>query len=259
MQEVNFTIINHIAREKLGLSWEEYGLADLIYHLSSNPDSEIEGWCYASKDHLAKILCVSRREIHRMINTLLTLKLIEKSENTKFLKTTSLWYKTVITKSNNSSQGVTKSHIKVRPNVTQDSDQMSHNNNIYNNNNKDNVNTNVLTEKSKISPFGNSDINLLASYFLEKMQIPKEDCTQKQSRQYWNLLLKESKTGIEGVRWLIELAAADGYFRANITSSKDLYYKRIKLISRRREVQNDKRRGIDAEQILRNMGSSSGR
>lgn len=81
---------------------------------------------------------------------------------------------------------------------------------------------------------GNTDINSLQEYFIEKMSIPKEDCSQRQSRQYWYLLLKESKKGIEGVRWLIEAASGDEFYKNNITSSKDLYYKRIKIISRKR-------------------------
>jgi len=82
--------------------------------------------------------------------------------------------------------------------------------------------------------FGNPDINEVSSYFLYKLQIPKEDCSLKDSRIYWSHLLKASKTGKQGVKWLIDLAAEDPFWKANITSSKDLYYKRIKLISRKR-------------------------
>jgi len=82
--------------------------------------------------------------------------------------------------------------------------------------------------------FGNTDVNTVADYFLQKMRIPKEDCPRDQSRRYWYLLLKESKTGVGGVRWLIDQAAEDGFYRNNITSSKDLYYKRVKLLTRKR-------------------------
>lgn len=82
--------------------------------------------------------------------------------------------------------------------------------------------------------FGNTDINQLIEHFKKTMEIPKEDCTQRQSRQYWNLLLKESRTGIAGVKWLIGLAKADEFYSNNITSSKSLYYARVKLITRQR-------------------------
>lgn len=90
--------------------------------------------------------------------------------------------------------------------------------------------TNVMVKPDKRNP----DINEVSKYFLEVFQIPKEDCTQKQSRQYWSLLLKESKTGVTGVRWLIDVAGSDEFYRNNITSSKDLYYKRVKIVSRKR-------------------------
>jgi len=90
------------------------------------------------------------------------------------------------------------------------------------------ISTNVLTG------FGNPDINEISSYFLGKFQIPKEDCSKGQSRQYWYHLLRESKTGVQGVKWLIDQAYRDEFYRNNITSSKDLYYKRVKIIARKR-------------------------
>lgn len=97
---------------------------------------------------------------------------------------------------------------------------------------KNNITKDILLRNSKT--FGNPDINELSEYFLKVMQIPKEDCTQRQSRQYWNLLLRESKQGVSGVKWLIDTARRDEFLSPNITSSKDLYYKRVKLISRKR-------------------------
>jgi DNA-binding MarR family transcriptional regulator len=100
-----------------------------------------------------------------------------------------------------------------------------------------------------IKEFGNPLINEISKYFLEVMKLPLEDCTQRQSRQYWNLLLKESKTGIEGVKWLINLASNDEFYKSNITSSKDLYYKRVKIISRKRGEHGKSRVSIDVTKI----------
>jgi hypothetical protein len=82
--------------------------------------------------------------------------------------------------------------------------------------------------------FGNPEMNEISSYFLKVFQLPKEDCPQKQSRRYWFHLLRESKNGASGVKWLIEQAYKDEFYRNNITSSKDLYYKRIKILARQR-------------------------
>ena len=90
------------------------------------------------------------------------------------------------------------------------------------------ISTNVLIG------FGNPNINELSLYFLRVFQLPKEDCSKSQSRQYWQHLLRESKTGVQGVKWLIDQAYQDEWYKNNITSSKDLYYKRIKIIARKR-------------------------
>lgn len=94
-------------------------------------------------------------------------------------------------------------------------------------------NTNVL--EKQVSRYGDQDINEVSSYFLKVFEIPKEDCSIRQSRQYWKLLLNDSRKGVFGVKWLIDLARKDQFWAVNITSSKDLYYKRIKIISRTRK------------------------
>jgi len=120
----------------------------------------------------------------------------------------------------------------------------------YTNNNDNNVkNDNNITNVIVKQKYGNPLINDLTGYFLTRMSLPKEDCSQRQSRQYWNLLLKESKTGINGVKWLIDLASQDQFYKSNITSSKDLYYKRIKIISRKRGEKDGSRVSIDIAKI----------
>lgn len=89
------------------------------------------------------------------------------------------------------------------------------------------ITTNVVTERS-------SDIDEVSEYFLQVMKIPKEDCPIQKSRRYWHSLLKEGGRGVEGVKRLIDLAGQDEWYKNNITSSMDLYYKRIKLIARKR-------------------------
>lgn len=94
-ERISYTTINHVAREKLGLSWLEYGLADLINRLASNPESQFPGWCYASKETLAQNLGVSKQAVHKLIIRLVAKGLVEKNPITKHLKITIDWYKTV--------------------------------------------------------------------------------------------------------------------------------------------------------------------
>lgn len=93
----NFTITNHEARTELNLTMNEYAIADLIYHLSNNPESEGR-WCYASKEKLGGYLGLSKQSAHKIITKLLERGLIERNESTKHLRTTKAWYDNVIIK-----------------------------------------------------------------------------------------------------------------------------------------------------------------
>ena len=86
-----YTNIQHEIRKQFNLSCNEYVLLDMIYHLSTNPDSKIKGWCYASKELLANEIGLSRQAIFNMIEKLSDLNLIEKDFQTRFLKTTEQW------------------------------------------------------------------------------------------------------------------------------------------------------------------------
>lgn len=98
-----------------------------------------------------------------------------------------------------------------------------------------NVSSPTSTAVTVIPTTSNSnDIQKISEYFLEKMQIPKEDCAYSESQKYWSLLLRESGTGIDGVKFLIDIASGDEFLKPNITSSRDLYFKRIKLMTRSR-------------------------
>ncbi|MCL5410420.1 MAG: MarR family transcriptional regulator [Patescibacteria group bacterium] len=96
--KVKYTTINHEARERLGLTWHEYGLADLIYHLGNNPQSPYRGWCYATKEFLATQLGVSRRAITDMVAKIIDKGLVEKHPETKHLRITVDWYQEVMIK-----------------------------------------------------------------------------------------------------------------------------------------------------------------
>jgi phage replication O-like protein O len=82
--------------------------------------------------------------------------------------------------------------------------------------------------------FGNSQINECRDYFLKVFQIPKEDGSVRWNRIYWKNLIKASKTGISGVKWLIDMAVQDEFLRPNITSGKALFNKQVMILSRRR-------------------------
>lgn len=101
-----------------------------------------------------------------------------------------------------------------------------------------------------IREFGNSQINECRDYFLKVFQLPKEDGSIKWNRIYWSNLIKASRTGVEGVKWLIDQAHEDTFLRPNITSAKALSNKQVLIISRKREgVSYGGRKNIDARGI----------
>lgn len=112
----------------------------------------------------------------------------------------------------------------------------------------------------KPAVYGNPDINLLMDHLREKMELPRLDLSAKTNRQYANILLKRSKKGVEGVKWLIDMASQDGWFKNHITSFKDLWNNQVKIVAgTRKGVKVDvTKRGIDATAILRRMGRDSG-
>lgn len=93
---LTYTLILHQAREKLGITLNEYAVADAVYHLSNNPSNDMNGWCFAAKETLGGFIGISRKSTHGIINRLIIKKLIEKHPKTNHLRTTKLWYEIVV-------------------------------------------------------------------------------------------------------------------------------------------------------------------
>lgn len=129
----NYTTINHEARIKLGLSWLEYGLADLIYNLANNPKSIFPGWCYASKVTLANQLGTTKKTVHIILNKLEDKGLIERNPETKHIKVTIDWFSTVVIKdSNEMLLPVTKGYSNGNKRLLRDGNKRLHNKDIDN-------------------------------------------------------------------------------------------------------------------------------
>ena len=90
-----YTNVYHAARKKLKLTFVEYIVADIVSQLSHSTN-KAGGWCYMSKDSMAELLDLSRMQIHRIINTLLKQKLIERDPSTTFLRSSPRWIAEVV-------------------------------------------------------------------------------------------------------------------------------------------------------------------
>lgn len=97
MSKMTYTTILHGAREQLGLSLNEYAVADIIYQLQSNPRSSHIGWCYKSKKTIGECVGITEQGVHKILNKLYAMNLIEKDEETKHIRVSDAWYEAVMT------------------------------------------------------------------------------------------------------------------------------------------------------------------
>jgi len=94
--KLGFTTIMHDPRLKYKLSNNDYCIADVIYHLSNNPNGAVIGWCYASRQTLANFFGISRQTVLNSLKTLEDKNLIEINEETRYIRTTKIWYQNFV-------------------------------------------------------------------------------------------------------------------------------------------------------------------
>jgi hypothetical protein len=92
---LQYTHINHVARREMGLSVNEYIVADMIYHLSNNPSAPVLGWCTMSRPTMAKEIDFTPRGIIKLINRLCEMGIIEKNRD-NYLRTGRIFYECVV-------------------------------------------------------------------------------------------------------------------------------------------------------------------
>jgi len=91
-QKPRYTTILHEGRISLGLSVNEYCVADSIHKLSH---SSRYSWCEMKRQEMASFHGLTGRTIINICNRLLKKEIIEKDPRTKFLRTTEKWIKAV--------------------------------------------------------------------------------------------------------------------------------------------------------------------
>lgn len=79
----------HLARKKLGLSCNEYCVADMI-DLLATPTSPIPGWCHASRGWMADEMDLSRQSIITIVQKLVVKGVVLENE-WHYLQTTPVW------------------------------------------------------------------------------------------------------------------------------------------------------------------------
>lgn len=106
---LKFTTIQHDFRKSHLLTCNEYVLADMVYFLSTNPQSKVPGWAYKSRTSMADDLGISKQTILNLLKSLEEKGLIEKNPVSAFLRTTAEWNKVYFTTGKESLPPVQKS------------------------------------------------------------------------------------------------------------------------------------------------------
>lgn len=150
-----YTTILHDKRKELGISTNEYVIADVVYHLSKN------GKCNAKRTYLASIIGVTRPGLFKIINSLVDKDLIKNNDDNS-LSSTEKWVNKVYIESKQSL------HDDVNKVNTECKQSLHLYNNINNNNIiiKEEESLPLFPEEKKI-PGG--DINAVVSYFYKAM------------------------------------------------------------------------------------------
>jgi len=138
-KKLNYTTILHSVRKELGLSLNEYCIADSIYHLSNNPSGTIVGWCYASKAQLGDNIGITEQAVYPILKKLISLGLVEKNPQTKYLRTTSKWYNMVVLGHSRNFSHTQETLARHSRNFSPDTKETLVNNNIDNNINNNNT------------------------------------------------------------------------------------------------------------------------
>ena len=203
-QQLRYSLILHNIRIELGLNLVRYCIADSIYHLSNNPDSKVQGWCYASKEHIARFLGVASRTVFSHIKWLIKEGLVEKDEETKYLRTTKKWYeKVVLMKMRKEYEEIARPMKKLHSGSEEVAhigcEETSHyNNNINNNNNKERT----PSQKMKLFLIDLEEPKRIARAISEKSNLTYENVLSelKNFAGYWSEL---NKPGTKQ-RWQLE-------------------------------------------------------
>jgi len=101
MNKIKFLRVFTEVMDKFHISAFDCVLGDLIFHLSNNPSSAFPGWCYMSKNTLADYLNTGRTTIYESMDRLIKSGLLDRNDETGYLKMTKKWFDSISFDSNN--------------------------------------------------------------------------------------------------------------------------------------------------------------
>lgn len=183
----------HDFRRENDLSCHEYILCDMIYFLSTHPNSRIPGWCYASKDKLADEILIGRQTLFNILERMIEAGFIIRDEETKYLKTSDKWNKVYI-KSDSTESVLSVQKIRKRSTETVLQSSTETVLNINNNNNNINNSTSLTgslfaDQEEKVSTIVNKQKEKRKKVAAKKEKAPP-DPAYNPCKDIWNDFMK---------------------------------------------------------------------
>lgn len=71
------TMISEVARQRLGITRDEYALCSYLQYRASDPRQKITGWCCDNKEEIAEFVGVTRPGLYKMVQRMAGLELLE--------------------------------------------------------------------------------------------------------------------------------------------------------------------------------------
>lgn len=90
--DLTYTHVYERARKKIGISRDEYALANYVDTWKGYPGNSRPGWCDRTLGQKAEFIGITTRGITKMQNRLIEMGIIEKDPSTSHTRTTKAWF-----------------------------------------------------------------------------------------------------------------------------------------------------------------------
>lgn len=213
-----YTNIQHWPRKYLQISVLEYCFCDMVYHLCNN--QKYWWWCIMSRPVLAEELWITKQAILNIIDKMIKIWIIQKDDDTKYIKTTQLRYDVTITNKDKYPTETRGKESLPQPvkKVYPPSKESLPNNNIYKYINKENIYIYIYIQKNIKSIYHkyiNTDVNMnslligILSYIKDKTtkvytkQETEERYSVKKHMDKWLTIWRGNSLRVKDSCWRI--------------------------------------------------------
>jgi uncharacterized phage protein (TIGR02220 family) len=96
MSDLIFTHVYERARQKIGITRDEYALVNYIHTWAGYPGNARPGWCDRTLSQKAKFVGITERGLTKMQNRMIEINLVEKDPVTAHVRATKIWFEIIL-------------------------------------------------------------------------------------------------------------------------------------------------------------------